>query len=48
MIFGLYPHIMIDWIRSHQHAFRQERCLTDVSGVKVNVADRVQAMLRAM
>ena len=22
VIFGLYPHIMIDWIRSHQHAFR--------------------------
>ena len=46
VIFGLYPHIMIDWIRSHQHAFRPGTLLTDVSGVKVNVADRVQTMLR--
>ena len=46
VIFGLYPHIMIDWIRSHQHAFRPGTLLTDVSGVKVNVADRVQAILR--
>ena len=22
VIFGLYPHIMIDWIKEHQHAFR--------------------------
>ena len=39
VIFGLYPHIMIDWIKEHQHAFRPHTLLTDVSGVKVNVAD---------
>ena len=46
VIFGLYPHIMIDWISAHQHAFRPGTLLSDVSGVKVNVADRIQQMLR--
>lgn len=46
VIFGLYPHIMIDWIREHQHAFRPHTLLTDVSGVKVNVADTIQSFLR--
>lgn len=46
VIFGLYPHIMIDWIREHQHAFRPHTLLTDVSGVKVNVADIIQSFLR--
>ncbi len=46
VIFGLYPHTMIEWIQEHQHAFRPGTLLTDVSGVKVNVADRVQSFLR--
>lgn len=46
VIFGLYPHIMIDWIKEHQHAFRPHTLLTDVSGVKVNVADTIQSFLR--
>lgn len=46
VIFGLYPHIMIDWIKKHQHAFRPHTLLTDVSGVKVNVADTIQSFLR--
>lgn len=46
VIFGLYPHTMIEWIKAHQHAFRPGTLLTDVSGVKVNVADQVQAILR--
>lgn len=46
VIFGLYPHIMIDWIKEHQHAFRPHILLTDVSGVKVNVADTIQSFLR--
>lgn len=46
VIFGLYPHIMIDWIKEHQYAFRPHTLLTDVSGVKVNVADTIQSFLR--
>ena len=46
VIFGLYPHIMIDWIKEHQHAFRPHTLLTDVSGVKVNVVDTIQSFLR--
>lgn len=46
VIFGLYPHIMIDWIKEHQHAFQPHTLLTDVSGVKVNVADTIQSFLR--
>ena len=29
VIFGLYPHIMIDWISAHQHAFRPGTLLSD-------------------
>lgn len=46
VVFALYPHIMIDWIHEHQNAFRPGTLLTDVSGVKVNVADKVQSFLR--
>lgn len=46
VIFALYPTVMIEWIQTHQHAFHPGTLLTDVSGVKGNVADKVQALLR--
>ncbi|WP_075877560.1 prephenate dehydrogenase [Merdibacter massiliensis] len=46
VVFALYPTIMIHWIQEHQHAFHPRTLLTDVSGVKVNVADKVQSFLR--
>lgn len=46
VIFGLYPHTMIDWIRKNQQHFAPGTLLTDVSGVKCNVVDVIQDFLR--
>jgi prephenate dehydrogenase len=46
IIFGLYPHTMIDWIRRNQSHFQSGALLTDVSGVKCGVVDVIQSFLR--
>ena len=46
IIFALYPHVMIDYIREHQHIFGKNSLLTDVAGVKQNVVDVIQGFLR--
>jgi len=46
VIFALYPTVFIDWIEKNQHLFSPGTVITDVSGVKGSVVDRVQAMLR--
>ena len=45
-VFALYPHTMIDWLRSNQQLFRPGALLTDVTGVKCHVVDTVQGFLR--
>ena len=45
-VFALYPHIFIDWIERHQQLFRPGCILTDVTGVKGGVVDRIQGILR--
>ena len=46
IIFGLYPHTMIDWIARNQQYFKSGAIITDVCGVKCNVVDVVQDFLR--
>ena len=46
VVFGLYPHTMIQWIARNQGAFQPGAILTDVSGVKCNVVDVIQESLR--
>lgn len=46
VIFGLYPHTMIDWIRRNQKHFKPSALLTDVAGVKCGVVDVIQSFLR--
>ncbi|MEF9961863.1 MAG: prephenate dehydrogenase [Erysipelotrichaceae bacterium] len=46
IIFGLYPNTMIDWISTYQTYFTPGILLTDVSGVKMNVIDKIQTNLR--
>lgn len=46
VVFGLYPHVMIDWIARNQSHFKPGAILTDVSGVKCNVIDVIQKNLR--
>ncbi|MEG0841439.1 MAG: prephenate dehydrogenase [Erysipelotrichaceae bacterium] len=47
IIFGLYPNTMIDWIATYQTYFTPGILLTDVSGVKMNVIDKIQDSLRS-
>lgn len=46
IVFALYPHIFINWIRENQHFIKSGALLTDVTGVKGNVVYEVQKLLR--
>lgn len=46
ILFGLYPTTMIEWITSYQKYFKPDILITDVSGVKAKLVDRVQGILR--
>ena len=46
IIFALYPTVFIEWIGKYQHLFKPNTLITDVSGVKSTVVDKIQSMLR--
>lgn len=46
IIFALYPSVFIEWIEKNQKYFSPHTLITDVTGVKGHVVDRIQGMLR--
>lgn len=46
VIFALYPHVFVEWIRDNQHLLKSGALITDVTGVKGSVVYRIQDMLR--
>lgn len=46
VVFALYPHIFINWIKENQEHFKSGAIITDVTGVKGCVVDEIQKMLR--
>ena len=46
VIFALYPHIFVEWIRENQHLLKSGALLTDVTGVKGSIVYKIQDMLR--
>ena len=46
IIFALYPTVFIKWIEENQNLFSSGTLITDVTGVKQNVVDKVQSILR--
>ena len=46
VVFALYPHIVIDWIEKNQQYFKSGAVLTDVTGVKGCIVEKVQSILR--
>lgn len=46
IISGLYPNTMIEWITTYQQYFKPQVLISDVSGVKSNIVDQVQSILR--
>ena len=47
IIFGLYPTVLLDWVKQYGHLIRPGTMVTDVSGVKRGVVEPVQAALPA-
>ena len=45
-IFALYPHIFYEWIRDNQQYFKTGAVITDVTGVKGCIVDKIQGILR--
>lgn len=46
VIFALYPQVFLDWIAQNQMLLRGGAVLTDVTGVKGFIVDKIQKMLR--
>ena len=46
IVFALYPHVFVDWIRENGHLLRQGTILTDVTGVKGGLVQQIQSMLK--
>lgn len=46
IIFALYPHVFIEWLEQNQHLLRSGALITDVTGVKGSIVERVQSILR--
>ena len=45
IVFGLYPAVLLKWIRENAHLIAPGTVLTDVTGVKGCVVEKVQTML---
>ncbi len=46
VIFALYPHVFLDWIKTNQHLFKTGAIITDVTGVKSCIVYEIQSILR--
>ncbi|MDO5564053.1 MAG: prephenate dehydrogenase [Eubacteriales bacterium] len=46
IIFALYPHILIEWIKENQKYFKTGALITDVTGVKTSIIYDIQNILR--
>lgn len=47
VVFALYPHIFIKWVKENQQHFKSGAVLTDVTGVKGCVVEKIQSILRS-
>lgn len=45
IIFALYPHVFVDWIKENRRYFSAGTVITDLTGVKGCIVDTVQALL---
>ena len=44
-VFALYPHIFIEWIEQNGKYFKKGAIITDVTGVKCAIVDKIQSLL---
>ena len=45
IVFGLYPTVLLSWLRENTHLIAPSTVLTDVTGVKGCVVEEIQALL---
>ena len=45
IVFALYPHTFIDWISKHGKLIKKGTVITDVTGVKGCIVEKIQSML---
>ncbi|MCQ2454895.1 MAG: prephenate dehydrogenase [Clostridia bacterium] len=45
IIFALYPHIFVDWIKEYGNLISYGTIITDVTGVKGIITEKIQSML---
>ena len=46
IVFALYPHIFLEWIEKYGHLIKEGAIITDVTGVKTAIIDKVQSALK--
>ncbi len=46
VVFALYPHVFIEWVKTNQQYFKSGAVITDVTGVKGCVVHEIQEILR--
>ena len=46
IISGLYPTLIVDWMKENQQYFKPNTLITDVTGVKRSVVESIQSILR--
>ncbi len=44
-VFALYPHVFVEWVESYGKYFKKGAVLTDVTGVKSCIVDKIQSLL---
>lgn len=45
VVFAVYPNVFIKWIKENGHLFKKGTIITDVTGVKGKIVDKIQNML---
>ena len=46
VIFALYPHVFVEWIKENQNLLKSGALITDVTGVKGSIVYEIQEILR--
>ena len=46
IVFALYPHVFIEWIKEYGHLIKEGTIITDVTGVKASIVYEIQSLLK--
>ncbi len=45
IVFALYPHVFVEWVKENVRYLKENAFLTDVTGVKNGIVEQIQALL---